>query len=97
MGNAVSQRNFLNYTRHSFASLFNPYFLHLKIFLAKTNALLSRYILLILLISSVFSLKICDGRKKKEAIQSRKSETIVTRYPFTVPYYLSGRFSRIPL
>lgn len=97
MGNAVSQRNFLNYTRHSFASLFNPYSLHLKIFLAKTNALLSRYILLILLISSVFSLKICDGRKKKEAIQSRKSETIVTRYPFTVPYYLSGRFSRIPL
>lgn len=36
-GNAVSQRNFLNYTRHSFASLFNPYFLHLKIFVAKTN------------------------------------------------------------
>lgn len=36
-GNAVSQRNFLNYTRHSFASLFNPYFLHLKIFIAKTN------------------------------------------------------------
>lgn len=94
MGNAVSQRNFLNYTRHSFPSLFNPYFLHLKIFQksAKTNALLGRDIWFywfhrsfrwkfVVFVSKREKKKTkFDGRKKKEAIQSRKSET--TRYPF---------------
>lgn len=114
-GNAVSQRNFLNYTRHSFASLFNPYFLHLKIFVAKTNINCCRteiYSIDFIDFIGLFAENLqflfqekekkrtkskFDGRKKKEAIQSGKNETIVTRYSFTVPYYLSDRFSRIPL
>lgn len=67
------------------------------------------YFIDFLSIWSVFSQKICsflflkkkkrnwNSMEEKRKMQSRKSETFVTRYPFTVPYYLSGHFSRIPL
>lgn len=108
VGNAVSQRNFLNYTRHSFPSLFNPYFLHLKIFAAKTNALLGRDIWFYWFHRWSFRWRFAvlvskKGEKKRNSIEEKRrkrykverAKQLVIRS--SVSYYFSGRFSRIPL
>lgn len=110
MGNAVSQRNFLNYTRHSFPSLFNPYFLHLKIFQksAKTNALLGRDIWFYWFHRSfrwkfvVFVSKREKKKKRNSMEEKRRKRYKVERVKqlvirSSVSYYFSGRFSRISL